>query len=281
VEPTLPIRLELAGHCIEAISVAGLETCIQLPGLDLCFDIGRCPPSSIARSTVLFTHPHIDHMGGMVMHCATRSLMNQKPPRYILPAQLLEPVEAMLESWRVLDGSELPCELIGAEIGDRVPLRTDLQAEVLRGYHPVTMHAYVLWKRHKKLAAHLQGASREQILQARARGEEVNEWSERPEIAFSGDSTIEILENEPSLRQARLLIMELTFLDDRVSVERARSRGHIHFDEVIERADLFENQAILFTHVSARYSAAEATRILDARMPEVLRDRVHLLPPLR
>jgi ribonuclease Z len=278
---TVPTRLELAGHCIEAISVAGMETCIQLPGLDLCFDIGRCPPGAVARSTVLFTHAHIDHMGGMVMHCATRSLLHQRPPRYILPARLLEPVEAMLQTWRQLDGSELPCELVGAEIGDRVSLRTDLHAEVLRGYHPVTMHAYVLWKRHKRLAARLKGASREEILQARDRGEEVNEWTERPEVAFTGDSTIEILDREPSMRSARLLIMELTFLDDRVSVESARSKGHVHLDEVIERADLFENQAILFTHVSARYGIDEASKILYARLPDVLRDRVHLLPHVR
>ena len=54
------------------------------------------------------------------------------------------------------------------------------------------MHAYVLWKRHKRLAAHLQGATRQQILQAKDRGEEVNEWTDQPEVAFSGDSTIEI-----------------------------------------------------------------------------------------
>lgn len=277
----VPVRLEIAGHHIEAISVAGLETCIQFPGLDLCFDIGRCPPSAVSRRTVLFTHSHIDHMGGMVMHCATRGLLHQPPPRYIVPAKMLGSIETMLESWRQLDGSDLSCEIIGANIGDRIPIRADLQAEVLRGYHPVPMHAYVLWKRHKRLSRALQGASREQIMAARSRGEEVNEWTEQPEIAFSGDSTIELFDREPSLRQAKLLIMETTFLDSRVSVESARSKGHIHLDEVIERADLFENQAILFTHVSARYGIEESQKILDARLPEGLRDRVHLLPPVR
>ena len=65
-----------------------------------------------------------------------------------------------------------------------------------------------------------------------------------------------------------------------VSVEKARSKGHIHLDEVIARAELFENEAILFTHFSARYSADDIRRILETRLPASLRDRVTpLLPP--
>ena len=83
------------------------------------------------------------------------------------------------------------------------------------------------------------------------------------------------------MRKARLLIMELTFLDDRVGVAAARSKGHIHLDEVLERAEMFENQTILFTHVSARYGVEEARKIFAARMPDCLKERVHLLPPVR
>ena len=67
-------RLELAGIPIEAISVGGLETCIVLPGFKLAFDIGLCPPEVVKRDTVLFTHAHVDHMGGIAYHTATRSL---------------------------------------------------------------------------------------------------------------------------------------------------------------------------------------------------------------
>ena len=78
---------------------------------------------------------------------------------------------------------------------------------------------------------------------------------------------------------ARLLIMEVTFLDERVDVARARGSGHVHLDEVVERAELFENEAILFTHFSARYSPGEVRRIVSGRLPDCLRDRVHLLLP--
>jgi ribonuclease Z len=66
-----------------------------------------------------------------------------------------------------------------------------------------------------------------------------------------------------------------------VSVEKARSKGHVHLDEIAERADLFENEALLFTHFSSRYQPYQIERALDRRLPPHLRERVHaLLPPV-
>ena len=121
----------------------------------------------------------------------------------------------------------------------------------------------------------------DEIRAARARGIDVTQPVETCEVAFTGDTLIEAIEREAPLRTARLLLMEVTFLDERVSVEAARDKGHIHLDEVIERADLFENEQIVFTHLSARYRPAEAKRILQQRLPEGLRERVTLLPARR
>ena len=76
----------LAGIDIEALSVGGIETCIHLPRHKLAFDIGRCPPEVVKVETVLFTHAHMDHMGGVAFHTSTRSLRNMRPPTYVIPA---------------------------------------------------------------------------------------------------------------------------------------------------------------------------------------------------
>jgi ribonuclease Z len=76
-----------------------------------------------------------------------------------------------------------------------------------------------------------------------------------------------------------VLILEATFLDDLVSVRRARETGHVHLDELIERADLLQNEAIVLTHFSMRYSPAEVREILARRLPASLRDRVIPLLP--
>ena len=273
--------LTLAGIAVDAVSVGGLETCIQLPGMDVALDLGVCPPRAVARRTVLFTHAHIDHMGAVAAHCATRSLMGMAPPTYAVPAERVEAFADLLAVWRRLDGSELPCTVVPASPGTELDLGKGRVARAARSLHRVPCLNWSIWSRKKKLAPAWVGVAGPEIGAARKRGEVVHEWHESCELAFTGDTLIEAVEREQTLRTARLLLMEVTFLDDRVSVAACREKGHIHLDEVIDRADMFENEHILFTHMSARYGHQEALEILARRLPAGLRDRVTLLPPRR
>jgi ribonuclease Z len=273
--------LQLAGIAIDAVSVGGLETCIMLPGMGVVLDMGVCPPQAVARPTVLFTHAHIDHMGAVVQHCATRSLTGLPPPTYAVPAENIDAFEALFAAWRRLDGSDLPCNVVAAHPGTEIPLSGRRVARAARSLHRVPTLNWSIWSHKTRLRADLRGQPPAAIQAARARGEDVNDHLEVCDLAFTGDTLIEAIERVPALRQARVLICEVTFLDDRVSVARAHETGHIHLDEIIDRADIFENQAILFTHQSARYSAAQAQEIVARRLPPSLRDRVTLLPPRR
>jgi ribonuclease Z len=96
-------------------------------------------------------------------------------------------------------------------------------------------------------------------------------------VAFCGDTCIDVLEREEWARKAKILVLEVTFLDDRVSVQSARENGHVHLDEVIQRPELFENEHILFTHFSSRYTNKDIVRILDERLPEGLKQRAQPL----
>lgn len=269
--------LELAGIAVDAISVGGVETCIQLPGLGLCLDMGVCPRRAVRHPLVLFTHAHIDHMAGVVQHCATRNMQGMTAPTYVMPEPNVDAFRDMLAVWRRLDGSELPCRVVGLPAGDSFDVRPSLRATAHATPHRVVSQGYVLTQRRHKLKAELQGLPGHQLRDLRLAGETITEAVQAPIVAFTGDSRIEIIERVEDFRTARLLIMEVTFLDDRVSVQRTRDKGHIHLDEVIERAHLFENQAILLTHLSARYSPAQGREILDRRLPPSLRERVTLL----
>lgn len=271
-------RLTVAGIAVDAVSVGGLETCIQLPGYGVAFDMGRARRSAVARRTVLFTHAHIDHMGDVAAHCATRSMMGMEPPRYAVPAENVDAFKRLLAVWRELDGSPLTCEVIPAEPGTEIAIKKGVVARAFRVAHRVPTLGWSLWEGTQKLKPAWRGRPGPEIRDARLRGEAVTHKVERPVVAFTGDTLIEAVDTQPVLRTARLLIMEVTFLDDRVSVEQCRSKGHIHLDEVIARADRFDNEAILFTHLSARYGHDEAEQLLDEKLPEALRRKVTLLP---
>ena len=54
---------------------------------------------------MLFTHAHIDHMGGIGHHAATRSMLSMGPPTYVVLTAVVDGVERLLEAFRALDGS--------------------------------------------------------------------------------------------------------------------------------------------------------------------------------
>jgi ribonuclease Z len=266
--------LQLAGHAIEAISVGGIETCIQLPGWKLCFDIGRCPPDAVRRERVLLTHAHIDHAGGLATHAAMRDLLGMSPPTWYVPRANAPDIEALLAVWRRLDHAELRANVVPCDPGDRLELARDRVAIPFRVPHRVLSQGYALVERRTRLRPEFASASREELRLLRARGETLGAAEDVVEVAFCGDTRPEVLDREPLVHAARLLILECTFLDDRVPPALAHAKGHVHLEDLVERADLLCNEAILLTHMSARYDDATILRRLDARLPPDLRARV-------
>lgn len=270
----------LAGLTVLARSVGGIETCIELPELKLAFDLGRCPRSAVARPTVLFTHGHMDHLGGVAYHCATRALLGMRPPTYVVPPHAVEPLADLFAAWRRLDETTLEHTVVPLAPGDDLRLTPTLVARPFRSPHSIRCQGYGLWRAKKKLAPRYVGLPREELMDLRdVRGIDITEEVREPIFAFTGDTRVEVIEREEVVRTARLLVMECTFLDDRVSVADARSTGHVHLDEWVERAELLENEAILLTHFSQRYSPREIVALLDRKLPPALRERVTPLLP--
>ena len=265
--------MRLAGYEVDALSIGGIETCIQLPELDLAFDIGRCPHSAVKRGRLLITHTHMDHAGGLAYHAATRDLYKMKVPTWFVPRENVDDLHAMLEAFRRLDKSDLPVNLHACGPGDVVELGRGWVARPFRSPHRVACQGYALCRRRTRLLAAFHGLPEAEVRQRRLAGEVVSETVESVEVAFTGDTLPEVIEREPLVRAARLLILECTFLDDRVPVEKARGSGHVHLDELLPRLGQLSCEALLLTHFSARYSDEQITSILKRRLPAPFQER--------
>ena len=263
----------LAGVRVRASSTAGVATTIDLPELKLAFDLGAACEPLVARERIAFTHAHIDHMGAVVWHAAMRGMRGLAPPTYYVPSEDAEAFDELFAAWRRLDRSELRHAKVVLAPGDVELVRADLELAPFRSPHRVPCQGYGLWSRRDKLDPRFAGRSAADLSELRAAGTALATTVRTPLVAFTGDTRIEVIEREEVCRRAKLLILEVTFLDERVSVEKARSTGHVHLDEVCERADLFENEAILFTHLSRRYRPGEAAAILARRLPASLARR--------
>lgn len=271
------MELTLAGYAIRALSIGGIETCFEIPAFDVLLDIGRCPPGSERRSTLLLTHAHIDHAAGLPYFISMRALMKHSPPRVFCPQPAHEHLSRILHEWTELQADADRCALTGVKSGDVIPLANDGYAKVYGSPHRIATCGYTLYKRIRKLKPELVGVAPEEIARRARAGESVDIVTERAEISFPGDTKIDVVENEPSVREARVLLLECTFMESKVSVQKARAGGHVHLDEIAERASLFANEVILLTHFSRRYRSQEIREAVDKRLPPELRQKVRLL----
>ncbi|XP_022133332.1 tRNase Z TRZ1 [Momordica charantia] len=270
--------MQIEGYPIKGLSIGGHETCVIFPTLNLAFDIGRCPQKAIGQNFLFISHGHMDHIGGLPLYVATRGLYNMEPPTIILPKSIKTDVENLLEVHRRLDHSELRCNLIGLDVGEELSLRRDLKARAFKTYHVIQSQGYLVYSVKQKLKKEYLGLSGNEIKKLRLSGVEVTYTISEPEVAFTGDTTSDFIvdENNIDVLRAKILVMESTFLENKVTVEHAREYGHTHLLEIINHADKFKNKAVLLIHFSARYTTEEIQQTIAA-LPPPLAGRVFAL----
>ncbi|MCK6545314.1 MBL fold metallo-hydrolase [Myxococcota bacterium] len=271
------VDLVLGGMPIRALSIGGIETCFEVPAFDVCLDIGRCPPGAERRGTLLLTHGHIDHAAGLPYYVSMRGLYKYPPPRVFCPKEAEPHLAHILETWTHLQADTDRCSLTGVTPGETIPLSGNAYAKTFRSPHRIACIGYTLVKRVRKLKPELVGLSGVEIAERARRGEPVDDVTEREELCFPGDTTIDVLVSEPSVGRARVLLLECTFVEDRVPAKKARSGGHVHLDDLAAHAAHLQNEAILLTHFSRRFRPSEIRAAVDRALPPELRSRVHLL----
>ncbi|CAA3027682.1 nuclear ribonuclease Z-like [Olea europaea subsp. europaea] len=227
-------ELNLLGYPIDGISIAGHETCIILPTLNLAFDIGKCPQRAISQQFLFISHGHMDHIGGLPMYVATRGLYRMAPPTIIVPKVIKESVEKIFEAHRAMDHSELKHTLIGLDVGEEYNLRKDLKVRAFRTYHAIPSQGYIVYSVKQKLKQEYIGLSGEEIKKLKLSGVEITNTTTSPEIAFTGDTMSDFITDPDNIDvlRSKILIMESTYVENLTTVADAREYGHTHLSEL-------------------------------------------------
>lgn len=265
-----------AGLTIEGYSRAAVQSYWRIPELKLGFDLGAQPWEFMGTQNWFITHTHLDHMACLPVYVARRRMMKMAPPVVYLPEYAVDDVRRLLLIMQRLDRGRQNCELIGVKPGQEIALSREHVISVFETTHTIPSVGYLVWERRNKLKEEYQGLTGDQIRDLRLSGTQVTRELRTPLLAYTGDTSPGGLDGYPPAYEAKVLITEMSFIRAKHRREKIHKFGHMHLDDFLERADRFKNELIICGHFSTRYQEDEVRRILDAKLPGILRDRVKL-----
>ncbi|HTV17939.1 MAG TPA: MBL fold metallo-hydrolase [Polyangiaceae bacterium] len=266
-------------YTIAGVSIAGLHTSLHVRELGVLFDVGMALRSCAGAEHVFLSHGHADHIGALVTLLGMRGLMRMPPPPVYMPAELAPSTREALALLSKNQRHEFAIEVQPMLPGDERTLRPDLSVRAFRTHHTGPSLGYQFFNRVQKLRREFLSLPGSEIAERRKRGDDLFELEERLELAYATDTLIRVIDTMPSLLETRVLILECSFLDERKDIAASQAGGHIHLDELLERADAFRNEAIVLMHFSQMYAPAEVHRILERRCPAALWERIVVFAP--
>jgi ribonuclease Z len=274
-------RLEgtFAGLPLRGVSAAGRETWFHFPTLGFAFDLGRSPWELVPVPHVFLSHAHLDHGAGLAYWFSQRRLLR-------LPGGTVYTHPAAVGAWRQivdlhagLEDVRYDARLEAMRPGSRVALRRDLSMTCFPADHRVPTLGFVASEERHRLLPEYEARTREEIKALAAEGTSVSGRVAIPLAAYSGDTAAGIFDAAPpEFYRAKVLLIECSFVEER-DKGRAAPFKHLHVDDIAERADLFENEVVLLTHITLRTAPDEIRRLVKKRLPARLADRaVPFLP---
>jgi ribonuclease Z len=265
-----------AGLTVEGYSRAAVQSYWRIPELKLGFDLGAQPWDFMGTPTWFITHTHLDHIAALPVYVARRRMMKMEPPTIYLPEAGVEDVRRLLTIMHKLDRGRMVCELIGVQPEQEIVLSREHVVTPFATTHTIPSVGYVVWERRNKLKEEYLGLPGDKIRDLRLAGTEVTREVRTPLVAYTGDTSPAGLDGCPAAFEAKILISELSFIRPNHRREKIHKFGHMHLDDFLERAERFKNEVIILAHFSTRYHPNEVRRLVEAKLPPALRQRVKL-----
>ncbi|KAJ8524129.1 hypothetical protein ON010_g16989 [Phytophthora cinnamomi] len=172
--------------------VAGIESCCYVDAVDVAFDLGCLVGRVVSKSHVFITHGHVDHINALVAHAARRALQKQKPAQYFVPAHLVPHLESILQSTAAMQGDDpFPARLVPLQAFDEVHVSPKYMVRAVPTTHRVPSLGYILFEKRNRLKPEYRHLPGPEIAALKRAGQAITSAELVPEIAYTGDTTIE------------------------------------------------------------------------------------------
>ncbi len=269
-------RLPFGQYHVVGYSVAGEETVVQIPELNVCFDIGRCPYFALTSDIVCISHGHMDHLAGLAYYLSQRYFQGMKPGTILLPREMERAVDTMLRCWRDVERQGTPYKLVPMSAGQMYEVRRDFGIRCFATHHGGTSLGYSLISIREKLKPEYMDKTGPELAEMKKSGIEIQYRLEVPTVTFMGDTSTGPAFDDPDVVNAETLITECTFFDADHKA-KAKAGRHLHVDEFAKILPKLKNKHIVLGHVSRRTGVGRARRILRKIVGDEEMQRVQFL----
>jgi ribonuclease Z len=261
-------------------SVAGEATCLQVPELDLGFDIGSCPRSMLPSKHLAITHGHMDHIGGLAYYCSQRRFQGMGNAKIVCDARIAPAIKRMMDGYVDLERQRTPFDVI--------PLLPDQPYEIknnifLRGFeteHTCPSFGWSVSERRTKLKPEFLELPQDKLKELKDRGVPITNTFQIPLVSYTGDTAPGPHLLREDVRKSQIVIAECTFFEPDHK-DRAKVGMHMHLDDICEWLRVLECQWLVLVHVSRRTDMGFARKRMAQVAGEKLAQKVLFLMDYR
>jgi ribonuclease Z len=271
-----PGFLYLPPYRLYGESVAGETTCLQIPELDLGFDIGSCPRAMLSSKYLAISHGHMDHIGSLAYFCSQRRFQGMGTAKIVCDQRIAPAIKRMMDGYVDLERQRTPYELIPLLPDQPLEIKNNL---VLKGFeteHTAPSFGYTVTEKRTKLREQYHDLPQEKLRELKDRGVEITRSLEIPLIAYTGDTSPGPHLLREDVRKAQIVVSECTFFEPDHK-ERAKVGMHMHLDDVAEWLRVLECQYMVLIHVSRRTDMQYARRRISEVAGPKMADKVLFL----
>jgi len=276
IMPTAMVEKRVGDIQLVGFSLAGEETVVGAPELNVCFDVGRAPREIISLDTVCLSHGHMDHAAGLAYYFSQRAFIGNSPGTVLVPSELVGPIQDLVRVWGEIEGHLSPARIIGLEPGQDHRVRRDLIVRTFGARHGGPALGYCVIETRRKLKPEFADLSGPQLVELKKQGTTIEYDLEVPLICYPGDTADGPHFDLEFVRHSRVILLECTFFEPD-HVRRARAGKHLHARDLAGLARRLESPHIVLMHLSRRTALRQARHYLREAVGADVIDRFSFL----